>query len=154
KLICSSDTKTVRFTKRRYFKSNPMDRFDVVVIGAGLAGLQAAHLLAERGFHILLVDRKPALDQSIHTTGIFVRRTLEDFALPEDCLGLPVRHVTLYSPARRPLALVSPHDEFRVGRMGKLYARFLTKCLCRGVEWMPATRYVEHFTSPQEIIVR
>ena len=38
---------------------------------------------------MLLVDRKASLDRSIHTTGIFVRRTLEDFSLPEDCLGLP-----------------------------------------------------------------
>ena len=78
-----------------------MDRYDVVVVGAGLAGLQTAHLLGERGLGVLLVDRKSALDLSIHTTGIFVRRTLEDFALPEDCLGAPVRHVRLYSPSRR-----------------------------------------------------
>ena len=52
-----------------------------------------------------------------HTTGIFrSAAALEDFDLPEDCLGPPVRHVTLYSPqARRPLRLESPHDEFRSG---------------------------------------
>ena len=35
-------------------------------------------------------------------TGIFVRRTLEDFDIPEDCLGPAVRHVALYSPAAAP----------------------------------------------------
>jgi flavin-dependent dehydrogenase len=64
-----------------------MENYDVIVIGAGLAGLQAACLLGQRGRRVLLVDRKPALDKSIHTTGIFVRRTLEDFNLPADCLG-------------------------------------------------------------------
>src|SRR5882672_2335051 len=121
-----------------------MDRYDVVVVGAGLAGLQTARLLGERGVHVLLVDRKSSLDQAIHTTGIFVRRTLEDFALPEDCLGPPVRHVRLYSPARRFMDLESPHDEFRVGRMGALYQRLLDNCLRVGVEWMPATRYAGH----------
>src|SRR5436190_23147662 len=120
-----------------------MDRYDVVIIGAGLAGLQTARLLAERGLHVLLVDRKSALDQEIHTTGIFVRRTLEDFALPDDCLGPPVRHVRLYSPARRFMDLSSPHDEFRVGRMGLLYVRYLNRSLCAGVEWMPASKFVE-----------
>jgi flavin-dependent dehydrogenase len=78
----------------------------------------------------------------VHTTGIFVRRTLEDFDLPADCLGAPVRHVTLYSPARRRLELESPHEEFRIGRMGRLYVRFLADCRRAGVEWWPETRYL------------
>jgi flavin-dependent dehydrogenase len=131
-----------------------MENYDVIVVGAGLAGLQTARLLGERGFRILLVDRKASLDQSIHTTGIFVRRTLEDFALPEDCLGPPVRHVRLYSPARRSMDLTSPHDEFRVGRMGLLYQRFLNQAIRAGVEWMPATRYVEQIKTKDGMVVR
>ncbi|CAN5294365.1 NAD(P)/FAD-dependent oxidoreductase [soil metagenome] len=117
------------------------EEFDVVIVGAGLGGLQCARLLGERGVRVLLLDRKRALDVAVQTTGIFVLRTLEDFALPEDCLGPPVRHVTLYSPARRPLLLESPHDEFRVGRMQSLYLRCLAECQRAGVEWLPHTRY-------------
>ncbi len=119
-----------------------METFDVTIIGAGLAGLQCARLLGRQGLRVLLVDRKPSLDQKIHTTGIFVRRTLEDFDIPEDCLGPVVRHVSLYSPAHRVLHLESKYDEFRVGKMGKLYLRYLTQCLLSGVEWWPATNYV------------
>jgi flavin-dependent dehydrogenase len=118
-----------------------MEHYDVVIIGAGLAGLQCALQLGGSGLRVLLVDRKASLADSIHTTGIFVRRTLEDFDFPEDCLGPPVRHVTLYSPGRRKLMLESPHDEFRVGRMGQLYLRFLDQCMAAGVRWMPGTRY-------------
>ena len=118
-----------------------MEQFDVVVVGAGLAGLQATRLLALRGVRVLLVDRKRSLEDSVHTTGIFVRRTLEDFPVPGDCLGRPVRRVTLYSPARRALTLESPHEEFRVGRMGKLYARLLEEARGAGASWSPATRY-------------
>jgi flavin-dependent dehydrogenase len=119
-----------------------MESFDVVIVGAGLGGLQCARLLGGQGVRVLLVDRKAALDASVHTTGIFVRRTLEDFDLPESCLGAPVRHVTLYSPARRRMMLESPHDEFRVGRMGRLYLHYLDQCLNAGVAWSPATRYL------------
>jgi flavin-dependent dehydrogenase len=118
-----------------------VESFDVVVIGAGLAGLQTTRLLARAGARVLLADRKDSLHDAVHTTGIFVRRTLEDFDLPEDCLGPPVRRVTLYSPARRAQTLASEHAEFRVGRMGRLYERMLAECRESGAEWSPSTRY-------------
>jgi flavin-dependent dehydrogenase len=118
--------------------------YDITIVGAGLAGLQCARLLARQGISVLLVDRKNTLDQKIHTPGIFVRRTLVDFDLPEDCLGPAIRHVTLYSPALRSLELVSRHDEFRIGRMGELYQRYLQQCLLAGVAWLPQTSYLSH----------
>ena len=121
-----------------------MEHYDVIIIGAGLAGLHCARLLGRSGLRVLLVDRKTSLDTSIHTTGIFVRRTLEDFDLPEDCLGPAIRHVTLYSPSRRRMDLVSPHDEFRVGKMDRLYTRYLDQCLLAGVAWLPGSRYAGH----------
>jgi flavin-dependent dehydrogenase len=124
-----------------------MNSYDVTIIGAGLAGLQCARLLARQGVNVLLVDRKHSLAQKIHTTGIFVRRTLVDFDIPEDCLGPPIRHVTLYSPALRSLELVSQHDEFRIGRMGQLYQRYLQQCLHAGVHWLPNTSYLGCSTS-------
>jgi flavin-dependent dehydrogenase len=119
-----------------------MERFDVAIVGAGLAGLQCARLLAERGMSVLLADARRSLDRSIHTTGILVRKTLEDFDLPEDCLGPCIRDVELYSPAGRCLALSSRRDEFRIARMGPLYLRFLDQAVRGGVSWRPATRYL------------
>ncbi len=66
---------------------NKHEQCDVVVVGAGLGGLQCARLLGRAGVRVLLVDAKRTLDAGVHTTGIFVRRTLEDFDLPADCLG-------------------------------------------------------------------
>ena len=131
-----------------------MKTYDVTIIGAGLAGLQCARLLARKGLRILLVDRKNALDQKIHTTGIFVRRTLIDFDIPDDCLGPPIRHVTLYSPAHRSMDFVSEHDEFRVGRMGQLYQRYLQQCLLAGVQWLPETSYLGHSSTNGKLTVR
>jgi len=128
--------------------------YDVTIIGAGLAGLQCARLLAQQGLSVLLVDRKNTLEQKIHTTGIFVRRTLVDFDLPEDCLGPPIKHVTLYSPAHRSLELVSQHDEFRIGRMGQLYQRYLQQCLHAGVDWLPQTSYLSHSAANGKVRLR
>jgi flavin-dependent dehydrogenase len=118
-----------------------MQDFDVIVVGAGLAGLHTARRLAQAGQRVLLVDRKPTLTYAVHTTGIFVRRTLEDFDLPDDCLGPVIRDVTLYSPRRRPLHLESPHAEFRIGRMGRLYSELLNRCREVGVQVLLETAY-------------
>jgi len=131
-----------------------MDNYDVTIIGAGLAGLQCARLLGREGLRVLLVDRKNSLDQKIHTTGIFVRRTLLDFDIPDDCLGPAIKHVTLYSPALRSLEFVSEHDEFRVGRMGQLYQRYLQQCLHAGVRWLPETSYLGHDSTNSRLTVR
>ena len=131
-----------------------MDNYDVTIIGAGLAGLQCARLLARKGLRVLLVDRKNALDQKIHTTGIFVRRTLLDFDIPDDCLGPSIKHVTLYSPALRSMEFVSEHDEFSIGRMGQLYQRYLQQCLLAGMQWLGETSYLGHSSTNGKLTVR
>ncbi|MFC6022638.1 NAD(P)/FAD-dependent oxidoreductase [Plantactinospora solaniradicis] len=105
-----------------------METVDVLVVGAGLAGLHTARLLAVQGHDVLVVDRRRTLDSGIRTTGIFVRRTLEDFALPAEHLGPPIRRVLLYPPSlRRPVELTSSRDEFRVADMAGIYAHALAR---------------------------
>jgi flavin-dependent dehydrogenase len=95
---------------------------DVVVVGAGLAGLHTARLLAHRDLSVLVVDRRRSLSTGIRTTGIFVRRTLDDFDLPDHLLGPGVRDVLLYPPSRRaPIRLTSDRDEYRVADMAAVY---------------------------------
>jgi len=119
-----------------------MQKFDVAVIGAGLAGLFTARLLGARGLSVLLVDRKDSLASPVHTTGIFVRKTWEDFPLPQEQLGTPIRDVFLYSPASRRIHLEADQDEFRIGRMQWIYLSMLEACSRAGVRWMPSSRLV------------
>lgn len=118
-----------------------MSAFDVTIIGAGLAGLQCARGLADEGISVLLVDRKSSVTRAVHTTGIFVRRTLEDFDLPASMLGPAVRHVALHSPKGGVQVLESPHEEFRIGRMARLYEELLRQAIDAGVEWRPSTKF-------------
>ena len=118
-----------------------MKNYDVVIIGAGLAGLQCARLLGAKGAKVLLVDRKTDLSKGIHTTGIFVRKTLEDFDFPAGSLGKPIANVTLYSPKLKAFDLRSEKEEFRVGRMGLIYDEFLQEAVSDGVRFARATSY-------------
>jgi flavin-dependent dehydrogenase len=122
---------------------------DVLVVGAGLAGLAAARELAMLGHRVVIVDVKSAVDRSVHTTGIFVRRTLQDYGLPEDCLGGEVRRVVVHSPSGRRLELESARGEYRVGRMGRLYQRLLDEAIESGAEWLAGTRYRSCAPAPQ-----
>jgi len=116
--------------------------YEVAVVGAGLAGLQAARLLGARGLRVLLIDRKPSLAAPVYTTGIFVRKTWEDFPLPAEQLGAPIRDVFLYSPSARQIHLAADHDEFRIGRMQWIYLSMLESCSRAGVQWLPDSRVV------------
>ncbi len=130
-----------------------MKTFDVVIIGAGLAGLQCAKLLARRGAKILLADRKTDLTKGIHTTGIFVRKTLEDFDFPAGTLGKAIKNVTLYSPNLKSIALESEKEEFRVGKMGAIYDELLHDAVAGGVNFARATSYQGAEMSDGESIV-
>src|SRR6266540_3081034 len=125
--------------------------YDVAIVGSGLAGLHCARLLAARGLRVALLDRKASLTDGIHTTGIFVRKTWEDFPLPDEQLGPAIRDVVLYSPARRALRLAAARGEFRIGRMAWLYLWLLEQCSRAGVEWMPSSNVVA--VEPGRVIV-
>jgi flavin-dependent dehydrogenase len=115
--------------------------YDVVIIGAGLAGLQLARLLSRAGAAVLLSDRRASVSEGIRTTGIFVRRTFDDFSSLHPFLGPSIRSLAVHSPAGRSIELRSSNDEFRVGRMKPLYEAMLQQAVAAGAEWRPQTTY-------------
>ncbi|GGO67258.1 hypothetical protein GCM10012289_23250 [Nonomuraea cavernae] len=116
---------------------------DVLVVGAGLAGLRTALLLARRELNVMVVDRRRSLSAGIRTTGIFVRRTLDDFDLPEHLLGPGIRDVLLYPPSRRaPIRLTSDRDEYRVADMAAVYEHARHEAESAGARVLLGVRYV------------
>ncbi|MFF4190111.1 FAD-dependent oxidoreductase [Nonomuraea sp. NPDC001831] len=119
-----------------------MQTVDVLVVGAGLAGLSTAQLLARRGLNVMVVDRRRSLSAGVRTTGIFVRRTLDDFDLPGHLLGPGVRDVLLYPPSRRsPIRLTSDRDEFRVADMAAVYEHARRAAESAGARVLLGVRY-------------
>ena len=125
-----------------------MSRVDVLVVGAGLAGLSCALRLTSDGARVAIIDRKAEVTRGVQTTGIFVRKTLEDFHLPPAHLGPAVSRVVLCSPGGRRLELASDKVEFRIGRMGAIYGELLRRCIDAGALWWPEARYLG--SSPAE----
>ncbi len=116
---------------------------DVLVVGAGLAGLRTAALLAGRGHSVMLIERRRRLTEFIRTTGIFVRKTLTDFELPNQHLGPPIRTMVLYPPSlSRPVTLTSEQDEYRVGHMGPLYEHCARTAENAGTDLRLGTRFL------------
>ncbi|MFD1936192.1 NAD(P)/FAD-dependent oxidoreductase [Nonomuraea mangrovi] len=121
-----------------------MQTVDVLVVGAGLAGLHTARLLARQRLKVMVVDRRRSLSTGIRTTGIFVRRTLDDFDLPDHLLGPGVRDVLLYPPSRRaPIRLASDRDEYRVADMAAVYEHARRAAESAGARVLLGVRYVD-----------
>ena len=114
---------------------------DLTIVGAGLAGLQLARLASRGGASVLLVDARRSVTECVRTTGIFVRKTFEDFPSLDRYLGPPIRSIAVHSPAGRSIELASPRDEFRVGRMAPLYQAMLEQAVAAGARWRPGTIY-------------
>ncbi|MER6827361.1 NAD(P)/FAD-dependent oxidoreductase [Streptosporangium sp. NPDC000563] len=120
-----------------------MQTVDVLVVGAGLAGLSTARLLARRDLNVMVVDRRGSLSAGIRTTGIFVRRTLDDFDIPDHLLGPGIRDVLLYPPSRRaPIRFTSDRDEYRVADMAAVYEHARGAAESAGARVLLGVRYV------------
>lgn len=85
---------------------------DVVIIGAGPAGVTLAGLLAESGVRSIIIDREPDVIQEPRAVGIDdeALRTLQAFGMAEPVLNNAVRNAPIryYDSRRKLLAHVAP----------------------------------------------
>jgi digeranylgeranylglycerophospholipid reductase len=75
-------------------------KVDVVVVGAGPAGLVAAATAASQGLDTLLVEREAEIGSPVHTSGATAVQTMATFGIPE----------SLYHPVPR-WRICSPNEE-------------------------------------------
>lgn len=88
-----------------------MNHYEVVIVGAGFAGLSCAETLAKRGHSVLVCDKKTDLSHNIHTTGIIVDEALEEWDISENLLR-PIGKVKLYLPNLKFLTIASSSYRF------------------------------------------
>lgn len=80
--------------------------YDVAIVGAGFAGLACARAAARRGLSVLVLDRRHAPGERVHTTGLVVKEAAERWEIPAT-LTRRVRGVRLYAPSLASLDLVA-----------------------------------------------
>ena len=81
-----------------------MSACDVVIVGAGFAGLACARQAARAGLKVVVLERKTRMESPIHTTGILVKEAQEEWAAPAH-LVREISRVRVYAPSLRSAAL-------------------------------------------------
>jgi geranylgeranyl reductase family protein len=80
---------------------------DLVIVGAGFAGLACARTAALRGLRVCVLERKSTVGLRTHTTGIVVKEAAEEWEIPPR-LSRRISGVRLYAPSLRAIDLDSP----------------------------------------------
>ena len=78
-----------------------MERFEVVVVGGSFAGLNFANCAAKKGLKVLVLDNNKRIGSNVRTTGIFIKRLLEEFKIPKRFISNGVKEVSVFSPSRK-----------------------------------------------------
>ena len=74
--------------------------YDVLVIGAGPAGSTTAKKLAERGFQVLVLEKK-TLNREKPCAGAVTNRVVEHFKIPEEAFTRKCEGIFLCGPKNR-----------------------------------------------------
>ena len=84
-----------------------MKAYDLIIVGAGFAGLACAEAASRHNLKTLVLERKHDLGRHIQTTGILVREIADAWNVPQR-LTRKISGVRLYSPSLDWLDLASP----------------------------------------------
>src|SRR4029453_4877892 len=73
--------------------------YDVVVIGAGPAGLFASLRLAQSGLRVSLLEEHQVVGDPVHCTGILAREAFDEFDLPPGVILTELTTARFVSPS-------------------------------------------------------
>lgn len=96
-----------------------MKAWDVIVVGAGPVGSYLSGCLAERGYRVLLLDRKGKTGRQV-CAGVIGKEAFREFSLPRESILYQVDSISMISPSgkrlrhstREPMAYVVDRVEF------------------------------------------
>jgi len=72
--------------------------YDVIIIGAGPAGLYTARMLAQKGYETLVIEAKDEVGKNVVCTGIIGRESFEKFGFSNEQVVRSIQGVRIDSP--------------------------------------------------------
>jgi len=72
--------------------------YDVIIIGAGPSGLNAAKILAKKNLNVLVLEKKNKIEENIVCTGIVGREVFEEFDISRESILKEINKIKLVSP--------------------------------------------------------
>src|SRR5712691_1587779 len=88
----------------------PRSRRDVIVVGAGPAGLYAALSLAAQGFDVCVLEEHDDIGVPTHCTGLVSAETYDLFKVPDEIVLHRPSRCAIVAPSGRAVDLQSPGE--------------------------------------------
>ena len=115
-----------------------MKEFDVVIIGAGCAGLMSAQLLAKQNLSVALIDaKKDLLDLSFLTLGSFM--DINNYGLSEKVIASKINKGSFYSKR----VSISKSADVVIIDKTQLHRELLEKCVKHGTNIFSGCRIAD-----------
>ena len=85
--------------------------YDIVIVGAGPAGLNTAYRLARSGFKVAVFEEHPAPGSPVHCTGVLAAEAFEEFDIPRTAFLNELTTVQFFGPSGTCIEYSTPQTE-------------------------------------------
>jgi geranylgeranyl reductase len=97
-----------------------MKHYDVIIVGAGPAGLRCAEVLAPSGLSVLVLEKKPEIGSKVCAGGV-TRKIFRIFDLPDSLIEQKINQASIYATGqkftiRQDTPFVFTIDRFALGQ--------------------------------------
>ncbi len=75
-----------------------IEKHDVIVVGGGPSGLNSARRLSEKGFDVVVLERKKEIGKDVVCTGIVGKEAFDRFSLSTNSILTEIQHFKMVSP--------------------------------------------------------
>ena len=128
-------------------------RPEVVVVGAGPAGLMAARTLAARGHSVAVVEEHPTIGYPVHCTGLIGVEAFDELALPRGATRGIVRSARFNAPDGSSVTIESEHIAAAVIDRGEFDEALAAEAIAAGASVWCGARVKRIATGPRDVEV-